>query len=105
MVINAAIILQPHTVNHSGFCSGQLNPVGTLRFANPPECGLTLDLEIIRQKKTCKVDTFFVSALQAFSFVMLRATQALGSKEKSLAMPYFHMGKPHTIIGAEQFHF
>jgi hypothetical protein len=24
---------------------------------------------------------------------------------KSLAMTYFHMGKPHTIIGAERFHF
>ena len=24
---------------------------------------------------------------------------------KSLAMSYFHMGKPHTIIGAERFHF
>jgi hypothetical protein len=24
---------------------------------------------------------------------------------KSLAVTYFHMGKPHTIIGAEQFHF
>jgi hypothetical protein len=24
---------------------------------------------------------------------------------KSLAVTYFHMGKPHTIIGAKQFHF
>ena len=24
---------------------------------------------------------------------------------KSLAVTYFHMGKPHTIIGAEQFHY
>ncbi len=24
---------------------------------------------------------------------------------KSLALTYFHMGKPHTIIGAERFHF
>ena len=24
---------------------------------------------------------------------------------RSLAMTYFHMGKPHTIIGAEQFHY
>ena len=24
---------------------------------------------------------------------------------KNLAVTYFHMGKPHTIIGAEQFHF
>ncbi|WP_233419379.1 hypothetical protein, partial [Legionella adelaidensis] len=26
-------------------------------------------------------------------------------KEKALAMTYFHMGKPHTIIGARMFHF
>ena len=25
--------------------------------------------------------------------------------DKNLAVTYFHMGKPHTIIGAEQFHF
>jgi hypothetical protein len=56
-------------------------------------------------KKNLQGRHVFASALQAFSFVMFRATQALGSKEKSLAMPYFHMGKPHTIIGAEQFHF
>ena len=24
---------------------------------------------------------------------------------RSLVMTYFHMGKPHTIIGAERFHF
>ena len=24
---------------------------------------------------------------------------------RSLAVTYFHMGKPHTIIGAEQFHY
>ncbi len=24
---------------------------------------------------------------------------------KALAVSYFHMGRPHTIIGAEQFHF
>jgi hypothetical protein len=28
-----------------------------------------------------------------------------GFSIKSLAVTYFHMGKPHTIIGAEQFHF
>ena len=26
-------------------------------------------------------------------------------RNKSLAVTYFHMGKPHTIIGAEPFHF
>ena len=26
-------------------------------------------------------------------------------KKKSLAITYFHMGKPHTIIGAHSFHF
>ena len=29
----------------------------------------------------------------------------LGFGIKRLAASYFHMGKPHTIIGAEQFHF
>ena len=24
---------------------------------------------------------------------------------KNLALSYFHIGKPHTIIGAKQFHF
>ncbi len=24
---------------------------------------------------------------------------------KALAVSYFHMGRPHTIIGAKQFHF
>ena len=28
-----------------------------------------------------------------------------GFTVKSLAVTYFHMGRPHTIIGAEQFHF
>ena len=28
-----------------------------------------------------------------------------GVLNKSLAVTYFHMGKPHTIIGAKQFHF
>jgi hypothetical protein len=28
-----------------------------------------------------------------------------GVCNKSLAVTYFHMGKPHTIIGAKQFHF
>ena len=27
------------------------------------------------------------------------------SRNKTLAMTYFHMGKPHTIIGARSFHF
>ena len=28
-----------------------------------------------------------------------------GAKNKRLAVTYFHMGKPHTIIGAKVFHF
>ena len=28
-----------------------------------------------------------------------------GFRNKSLAVPYFRVGSPHTIIGAEQFHF
>jgi hypothetical protein len=28
-----------------------------------------------------------------------------GFSIRSLAVTYFHMGRPHTIIGAEQFHF
>ena len=26
-------------------------------------------------------------------------------EKKCLAVSYFHMGKPHTIIGAERFHY
>jgi hypothetical protein len=28
-----------------------------------------------------------------------------GVKQKALAVTYFHMGKPHTIIGEAPFHF
>ena len=28
-----------------------------------------------------------------------------GFRIKCLAVTYFHMGRPHTIIGAKQFHF
>ena len=28
-----------------------------------------------------------------------------GLQNKCLAVTYFHMGRPHTIIGAERFHF
>ena len=28
-----------------------------------------------------------------------------GALIKSLAVTYFHMGRPHTIIGAKRFHF
>ncbi len=31
--------------------------------------------------------------------------RARGIKHKTPAVSYFHMGKPHTIIGAERFHF
>lgn len=30
---------------------------------------------------------------------------ASGASNKNLAVSYFHMGKPHTIIGAERFHY
>jgi hypothetical protein len=33
------------------------------------------------------------------------ASSIPGFTIKSLAVTYFHMGRPHTIIGAEQFHF
>ena len=30
--------------------------------------------------------------------------EMMSLQEKSLAITYFHMGKPHTIIGARFFH-
>ncbi len=35
----------------------------------------------------------------------LQHQEMLEVRIKSLAVTYFHMGKPHTIIGAKQFHF
>ena len=34
-----------------------------------------------------------------------RSASGIRWKLKCLAVSYFHMGKPHTIIGAERFHY
>ena len=34
-----------------------------------------------------------------------RRAARIGALDKNLAVTYFHMGRPHTIIGAERFHY